>query len=287
MTEDSWASHMQGAFPLAARPDIAGFLASADSICAVHVAAHLGPWIALFDEALAFLYLLQEEAEACVRESRVPGVFASVVARALALCVAIRRLTVSGLDDAARILARAHLETNDIALACLLDDGFAHRYLHLGHQDQKKFWNREIARGKLMKFQRVAFVRMQLEPAKVDWYQSRRAGLLEYFSGPVHGSSNSAVLSFAIPSLAHPGRLARAPFGHVSVHAPKLLWIVAEEVQLFSFLVMHLMMCEPTPTPFTGHNAGPRRESLFVSHFVLSDLLGRLDGQWPGFVDVD
>lgn len=107
-----WAKFRDEGFPDAVRIDVTREMKSAEVIAGSDAEQHLHLWLALTDESLHFLLSVYRFAEENVE--KVPEVtvksavaFRSLLARMCALTVAVRRLVVAGLGDAARPIIRS------------------------------------------------------------------------------------------------------------------------------------------------------------------------------------
>lgn len=212
-------------FPNAYRIDVTREIDRTERITASDAKQHLTLWLALTDESLHFLLLMYRFAAERVDEvpkatAKSTVAFRSLLARICTLTVAIRRLVVAGLEDAARSVMRSWLETQDLLIAVLGDEEFAEQYssaVHTTDYDANEFWKAEIGYGRLNKRITRALSRAEMSSKQKEDFLENRKVIKEKLSESVHSSLPSATFSEAVPSLSKPSFYNRSLLGHVSI----------------------------------------------------------------------
>lgn len=278
----AWEALVNSSFQDAYRLDISAEVVRAERQSKTDVRKHLTLWLAIFDEALQFLLLLNRLTHQCFSESdkKITRSFVMLLARIIALTIAIRRLVTSGLEDAARPVARSFIETMDLALVCLYDDDFARDFSAEGY-DSNQFWKSHIGFGKLnFRLRRVLEV-AGMDQEGIDNFFRHRAEMKGNLSDSVHSSLASAFRSMMIPSLSKPGRLSTSWLGHISAHSPGLLSLIILEVHQFGAVVVNSIVSDKQSLLFRDVPVTPDLDSVFASGLLLQQLVERYDEQLP------
>lgn len=218
--------------PEAERLDVQGDLADAERECAQDASEFLLPWLQVVDEALHCLLCLSKVALAHllklddVRHGRA---FLLFVSRSCTLTAAIRRLVVSGFEDAAATVARSLIETLSLALVAGTDREFAEIIDREPYDyDPNEFWKNHVGYSRLSTrldrvYEAAGYTAEEREGLKRD-----RIYFMQKFAESLHSSMRSANSSFFVPSLRRAGYFRMNPLGHVSSDAPRLLFVTAE-----------------------------------------------------------
>ena len=278
-----WAEFRDEGFSDANRVDVTREMKRADVMAASDAEQHLYLWLALTDESLHFLlavYRFAEENVEKVPEERAKSAvaFRSLLARMCALTVAVRRLVVAGLEDAARPVMRSWLETLDLTIVVLADEEFARRYsaaVDDADYDANAFWRTEIGYGRLNRRLKQLLDESVMPTEFKEHFFATRKLAKDKLSESVHSALPSAQFSEVIPSISQPGLYNRSILGHVSAHSPGLLTLIIEEVHIFG-VIFHKLLTRSDP-PSLLRNVKPVADtsSLHVAFFTLQELVDR------------
>lgn len=239
--------------------------------------------MALTDESLHFLlsvYRFAEEHVEKVPKERVKSAvaFRSLLARMCALTVAVRRLVVAGLEDAARPIIRSWLETLDLAIVVLADEEFAKRYSSAvddADYDANAFWRAEVGYGRLTK-RLVRLLDESVMPIEFkEHFFATRKLVKDKLSESVHSSLPSALFFEVIPSMSQPGLYNRSILGHVSANSPSLLTLIIEEVHIFGITFHKLLTRSDPPSLLSNVKLVIDTSSLHTAFFTLQELVER------------
>lgn len=286
---DVWTEIRDKNFSDADRIDIAQEMERAELMAALDTRQHLYLWLALTDEALHFLlsvYRFSEENVEKVHEEsvRIAVAFRSLLARMCALTVAVRRLVVAGLEDAARPVMRSWLETLDLLIVVLADEDFAVRYssaIHNEEYDANEFWKTEIGYGRLNRRLIRALDRAEMTAEQKESFLKDQKLIKRKMSESVHSSLPSAMFSEVVPSLSRLGFYNRSILGHVSVHSPDLLSIVIERVHQFGVMFHKLLTSSDPPLLLSNVKHVTDCPSLHTAFFTLQEMVERYSEMLP------
>ena len=235
-------------------------------------------WFILLDQGLQTLLLL----DSCIKESTENNLgkptiaFPSLVSRTCLLTVAIRTLVKSGLDLAARPIARSLLETIDLAIVTLIDEDFGNKYFPddlAAENHENLFWKQNIAWGKIDKKIEKHILQLGLNCENEQLFQWIREVGKESFSKDIHSSATSAFLSMLIPSLKSPGLLSRSVIGHVSIYSPELLSWVILLIYCFMGIVIKTIMKDDVALTIQGIEFTTSSQNLFVAFFAYQEVV--------------
>lgn len=251
---------------------------------------YLDFWFSILDEGISLLVLLQELTEESFNslKKKTSPSFLLLISRACTLTVAVRRLLVSGLEDAARPVARSFLETLDLALATLTDEQFADGFFggeDSGERHSDIFWRNKISSGKIeLRIEhtlQMAEISEESQNAIFEFRKNSRKVL----SPSTHSSVESAFVSLFVPSLATPGMFAKSTFGHVSIHSPGLLSFMIRAIYLYCLPILLLRGVEEPPRIFTGEASIEKEDSATNIFFALDKILRDYDHLFPPPLD--
>lgn len=234
---------------------------------------YLGPWVAMLDESLLFLFLLYKYCWNQKNENRVGApTFFMLLARACSHVMAIRKLITGGLEDSARSVSRSFMETIDLLLVSLIDEEFSDLYFS-EDIDENLFWKTNVAYGRI--YHRIDKV---IELAGIDEseredYILHRKEAKKFLSGSVHSDRTSAFRSMLIPSLKHYGKLSTSVLGHVSTHSPGHLSLIITEVYYFGSIFLKLLIKDKLNKLVKGSIESIECKSFTTSFFVLQELV--------------
>lgn len=284
-----WAEIRDARFPNASRIDVTREMKRAELIAASDAKRHLYLWLALTDESLHFFLLMYRFAEEKVEKvdaERVKSTvaFRSLIARLCALTVAVRRLVVAGLEDAARPVVRSWLETMDLLIVVLADEEFAGRYSSAVHDpgyDANEFWKAAIGYGRLNARLAQALNKAGMTTAHKEYFLENRKLVKGKLSESVHSALPSAMFSELVPSLSRPGFYNRSMLGHVSAYSPNLLSIIIEEVHQFG-VIFHKLLTSNNPPPLLGNvKSVIDCSSLHTAFFALQEMVEHYSEMLP------
>lgn len=253
-----------------ARTDVRSLLHEAE-VAASKSEHLLQPWLAMSELAIEALYATHKYALAIRARAAMPPTISVLVGRACGMAVAIRRLVISGVDEAANVVMRSFLENLDIATVALDDAAFAKEFAEA--KDQKRFWSKNIARGQIhQKAEAVIRKSGVAQPTladrrKVDW---------SVLSQATHSSFMSAFAGAAVISLATQDLIA-SPLGHLSIRGPVILDRLAKEAHDFMAVAIRLVL-QGTPPP--GFDAAhvtsePLSYDVTGAFFTLQEIISK------------
>ncbi len=286
---DVWVEVTNSSFPNASRVDVTHEMEHAERLAASDAEQHLGLWLALTDKPLHLLMLLYQFAEENVEKvpaerGRSAAAFRSLLARLCALTVAIRRLVVTGLEEAARLIMRLWLETLDLAIVLLADEDFATRFTSAvtdADYDANELWKAEIRYGRLNRRLERVLAKAEMSREQIEHSLGDRKLTKGKLSESVHSSLPSAMFSEAIPSLSSPGFYNRSLLGSVSSNSPDLLSLIIEYVHEFG-VIFHKLLTSSRPPPLLNNTKSfVGRSSLHVGFFTLQEMMERYCGMLP------
>lgn len=276
-------------FSNASRVDVAHEMEHAERLATSDAEQHLGLWLALTDESLHFLLLLYQFAEENVEKlpverGRSAAAFRSLLARLCALTVAIRRLVVAGLEEAARPVMRSWLETLDLAIVILADEDFARRFTSAvtdTDYDANEFWKAEIGYGRLNRRLERVLAKAGMTKEQTEHSLGDRKLIKGKLSESVHSSLSSAMFSEVIPSLSSPGFYNRSLLGHVSANSPDLLSLTVEYVHEFGVIFHKLLTSSSPPALLNNAKSVVGRSSLHAAFFTLQEMMEHYSEMLP------
>ena len=243
-----WNAARASYYPKARRINIDRLIANSERDASICAADHLVVAKGLIDEALHALIQLQR-----IRVKRFRAkddihnpAFWSLVDHQVHLLLAIRRLTLVGLDNIARGLARSLFETTDLAVAVLFDNDLASRYWSDDQYDEEEFWRANLSNGRAPRRAKAAMKLLGASTEETEECFKVRKEAKKLFSGTIHSSQFAAMSSTATLSLSSPGLFAIRNLGHISAYAPQLCGALAGEIHFFlSFVVKSIISKVP------------------------------------------
>lgn len=189
---------------------------------------------------------------------------------------------VSGLEDAARPVARALIESFELAVAFFSDADLASRYLEDEALDENKFWKTNIGYGRIDGPFRRTLVLAGLDDDQIEDILDLKRRFKGKLSGAVHGSSSSAFRSVAVPSLLNPGYLVIEPLGHHSVHSPLLFSVPILVTHRLNYIAARGIMADRVLPVFECEDRrGNELDTFLASMLVLQSVVDRYEGQLP------
>ncbi len=201
--------------------------------------------IFLLDETINFLYCLSLTGHTVMKKTRGKNSNLSLFLFSTLRCchqlLAIKKLVSSGFEDSARIISRTLIETLDILIASLIDEQFAKLY---ANEPEEKFWNNNIAYGKIKKFLDEAIDIAKLDEEFRENFYSRRTFLKDLFSSSVHSSLFSMLNSVYTSSIEDNEVLQKACFGVIGKGASELLLAVVDLVYIYNFLMINISLSD-------------------------------------------
>jgi hypothetical protein len=265
------------------RADVSTLLARVEVESLADCREHLTLWLGIYDEALHFLLSMNQAMQDCFVTSNrgVTRAFVLLLARILSLATAVRRLITSGLEDAARPVARSLLETLDLAIVTFFDEAFAADFGAEETYSANAFWKAQIGFGKLNPRIRRAFETAGLTTDQIDGFFGRRFEMKGILSDSVHSSYASAFRSYLVPSLRRSDQFRLSPLGHVSIHSPGLLSLIISEVHWFGAVITNSYALNPPPPLFRDERAIPSLGSMFAAGLTLDALVKKYDAELP------
>jgi hypothetical protein len=169
--------------------------------------------------------------------------------RQVSLACSFRLLILSGFEDASRLIARSLIETDELALACLVNENLSKAYTAEDPAyNEKAFWKGNVAYGKINEHYMRVLERIGLEKEDIDSIIEYRKELKEVLSSSVHSAVSSAFRSMLVPSLSKTGYLYPGFTGHHSAHAPSTCVGVIEELYDFLEIVIKLLISNDPPS---------------------------------------
>ena len=286
---DVWVEVRNSGFPDADRVDVTREMKRAAMKAASDAEQHLDLWLALTDESLHLLLLLHRFAEKNVEKvpeerERSAVAFRSLLAPLCALTVAVRRLVVTGLEDAARPVMRSWLETLDLAIVVLADEDFARRYSSAiadVDYDANEFWKAEIGYGRLNRRLGWVLDKAGMTREQKEYSLGNRKLTKDKLSESVHSSLPSAMFSEVIPSISSPGFYNRSMLGHISASSPSLLSLIVENVHEFG-VIFHELLTSGDPPPLLNNvKFVVDCSSLHAAFFTLQEMVERYSEMLP------
>lgn len=278
-----WHEHATGFLKSAQRIDVDSILCEAKEKAEADIDSHMALQMLIYKESIHFLMQLDRMVTIGPNTigNQINVAFALLLSRCISLVVGIYRLITSGLEDAARPVARSLLETLDLAIVSLTDDEFTLNYLGENEDyDDNKFWKEHVAYGKIYNKIRKTIELTGLPKEEAESYINSRRELKSILSGSVHVSVSSSFRSFCTPSLGNRNLLARAPEGHVSVHSPGFIAMVIKEIYRFGTIFIKLMIA-PSPLDVFENIEKDSKVSLTAAFLVFQDLVIKYDDQLP------
>jgi len=177
-----------------------------------------------------------------------PG-FWMLQGRQVSLACAFRLLILSGFEDASRLIVRPLIETDELALACLVNENLSEEYTAEDPAyNEKEFWKRNVAYGKINEHYMRVLGRIGLDQENIDAIIEYRKEIKEALSSSVHSAVSSALRSELVPSLAKPGYLYPSSTGHHSVHTPSTCVAVIGEIHHYLAAVINLLTSNDPPS---------------------------------------
>lgn len=257
--------------------------------------AHVPVLVGVLDEGLQFIIHLEQ---LLLANSHGPSAFAfcTLVARMRSLAISFRELVLLGQTDSARLIARAFLETSELATVAMADPQFAVSYAPDDPLfDDKRFWKKNIAYGRIYEALRETYRRAGISKEFVEHAVDWRRVWKDDLSGAVHCASWSAFQCAFVPSIETPGSCYVGGLGALSAHSPPLCKLVLEEMWLFSEVFVNLLHSNPVPSNLRGFPTGAglastlAAEATFkkVFHEFESDLSIDREKLFPPFEEAD
>ncbi len=283
---DVWVEVKNSGFPNADRVDVVQQVKRAEMVATSEAEQYRYLWLTLTDESLHFFLLLHRFVEENVEKvseerGRSAVAFRSLVVRMCALTVAVRRLVVTGLEDAARSVMRSWLETLDLAIVVLADDEFARRYSAEVDYDANEFWKAEIGYGRLNKRLNLVLDKAQMTPEQKERSLGNRKLVKNKLSESVHSSLPSAMFSEVIPSISSPGFYNRSILGHISATSPNLLSLIVENAYEFG-VIFHKLLTSSDPPPLLNNiKSVVDCSNLHAAFFTLQEMVERYSEVLP------
>jgi hypothetical protein len=241
----------------------------------------------MLDESLQFLILLDRANRTFLdmlppEDKHWGRAFPMYVAQACSLALAVRKLTVSGLEIAAEAVVRSFLEALDLSMVVLCDKDFAESVTDLSDTyDEAQFWKQHVGGGKLRGRLARVLDGLGIEQVhKADLFRTRDYQK-QSFSGAVHSSAPSVLRSFLVPVLRKPGVWSMRTLGDVSVNAPSLLSTVITETHQFGVVLMHAVWSDNVPRLFRDAHDDQKWMSAVVAFFTLQELIEQYDEILP------
>jgi len=197
--------------------------------------------------------------------------FWMLLGRQVSLACSFRLLILSGFEDASRLIARSLIETNELALACLVNENLSKAYTAEDPAyNEKSFWKRNVAYGKINEYYMRVLERVGLEPEDIDSIIEYRKEVKEVLSSSVHSAVFSAFRSELVPSLSKPGYLYPGSAGHHSIHSPSTCAGVIEEIHHFLEVVIKLLISNNPPSALAGIEKS-EADSFFASFLTFQE----------------
>lgn len=233
----------------------------------------LDPWLTIAELGAEFLHALHEYVRHVTDEAGIGPSFMLLTGRACSLAVSIRRLVLSGQDEAAHVVLRSILENLDIATVVLDDSMFADRFFKEGLGSGEKFWRSEISRSKVQRRAAKVIARAGVGDSDLE---RRRKRDWSFLSASTHSAFISAFRGSGVVSLKSLD-LIPSPLGHLGINGPMILDQLAKEVLAFGGLMMRF---ERLPNPprvlerqFVENSVYHPR--VVGAYFLLQELLTR------------
>ncbi len=271
-----WQAWKDRGFPKAEHVNVESFLADAERKAVQDSTAYLGLHLALIDEAMHFLlilYVFTDEHRKSISYDKAPSAcFLLLLCRIFSLTVAIRKLIVTGLDDAARPLIRSLLETTDLAVVTLVDEEFAKNYTCVESDlDEDDFWKKNVGYGKIEQRVKQIMTNAGLGDDELASYLEGRKCSKKWLSPDVHACFSSAISAYGRPPITDPGAIALSVLGSVSIYSFSLLGIVIAEIYHFGWVVVRHTTLEVKPLSFCGTVPEEIQQSLVAAFLTLEE----------------
>lgn len=202
-------------------------------------------------------------------------VFKMLISRIRSLFIAFIELTFVGQTDPTRLIARSAMESFELAVACITNPkfcaGFANKE-EVAEDDDRKFWNKNIAYGKIYDYYKPGLSRFMILPEPeltnhIEWRKEWKSAL----SSSVHSAFGIAFQCTATPSLANPGHYAIDQIGHLNEHAPALFALMISEAHILGSFVMNITISKDRPNEWPAFKP-PEVTDLMAACFVLNSI---------------
>lgn len=276
--EELWVRIRGSSFQGAERIDVRRNLADAESSCRRTADVALQPWIGILEESLHCLYHLYGlMSEQQARGDGHPPAAMLLVGRSCSMVAAVRRLVISGFEDASRPVARSLLEGLDLALVTLVDTEFGEAFTGDDNgYDEDEFWRAQIAYGRIHRRVEGILVAAGLSQEDTREIIGAKKYLRRALSGSAHSSLNSALAASFVPSLIRPGLLSPSIWGHISLNSPRLLNAIIQEILVFVRLVAGQLISDTPPPLFqTVDRESPKLVSALVALLTFQEIVER------------
>jgi|WetSurMetagenome_2_1015567.scaffolds.fasta_scaffold01227_16 hypothetical protein len=243
--ENTWKEmHQEVGIPASDLSEFGIILSSIKSECISQTEKHLQPWLGIFEFGLQWLSNLHvafvtDEGSLPKAPSTVPWV---LIGTGCSYGMAIKTLTLEGLDTPARVLLRSFTETLLLCLATLADHELGRSFAAAQLPDEvKSFWHKTVSTKKL--HQRIMAIETSFGRAHspstevdetVDEMSLWRKGIHEILSQAVHPSYVAACLTCLAPTIENPNKFEPALIGKASISAKLTISYAAMTLWYFS-----------------------------------------------------
>ena len=231
---------------------------------------HMQPCVVLLDESLRVCIDLQRFlfSKTPIPEHR--SALAQLVSRLRSDVLGIREMILLGQEAPAAVLARAMVETIELAMACAIDAKFSAAY---SGEDSSAFWAKEIGYGRIVPRVKAFLLAAGGSQESADDYVLRRRAVKAALSGHVHPAQYSAFRSVAVPSISHPGMFHFGQLGALGIHLPRLSLTTANEVWQFAEALISLLTKPDRPASLANLGAPLPFADMVASTYVLRRLM--------------
>lgn len=289
LAEDQWLAARDAGSGQGQRVDVDGSVNALRDSVRTSAKRHLSSFVSVLDEGLHFLIHLER---LLLAHSYGPSRFAfcTLVSRMKCLTLSFRELILVGQADAGKLIARALLETSELATVAMADASFAEEYAPSDPDaDDKEFWRRRVGYGKIYVALRDTYIDAGISEKFADHAVNWRRTWKDDLSGAVHSASWSAFQCALVPSLDEPGSGQVGALGHLSAHTPALCRVVIDEIWLFSEVYLNLLHRKEVPDNLRGIPEGAELDSSLVAadafkrlfHALADEILADKDELFP------
>jgi hypothetical protein len=255
-------------------------LNEAEQECKIDVEKCLSIWIVAYKLCIVFIYRLHELIFNCYQNNKeLPNSIFLLTGKICSLLVADMKLLCLGHEDNARIITRTLIDTIELAIVALLDNTFDVYSMSDGKFDEKKFWEENIAYGKIHNRIKPALQKVGFDKESINDYILSIKKIKKVLSESVHPTKFSLFRSTLIPSLRYNDQLSLNVFGHISSHTCSHMSTIIEQIYRFASIIMQsIMLKEPLPYFKNATKVGGLN-NVSVSFFVLQEYIMRYDEQ--------
>lgn len=245
------------------------FLSSKKRTAQVEIRQNMQPWLHILEDSIQWLaaltYILDDANEEELLDDAGRSILA-LVGAACAHSVAVRELTLSGLDSPARATARALDEHLCAALAFLHDQELGKNFQNCSTDEEiNNFWYKNLNTRSMKKYlnaiERKAGIPQVVSEAMRDW----RDDEISDFSKIVHPSYIGASLTTYTLGAKDPGTYGLAMLGRASCFSERTLRNACRTIDYFSMVgLRELFGIDKCPTKIVSFNKNNHDHQLVI-----------------------